>query len=45
MADTMALDSPQGVFQQNEATLVGNNEVITQGVGDNNHQSLSLMKS
>ena len=45
MADTMALDSPQGVFQQNEATLVGNNEVITQGVGDNNHQPPSLMKS
>ena len=45
MADTMALDSPQGVFQQNEATLVGNNEVITRGAGDNNHQPPSLMKS
>ena len=45
MADSMALESPQGVFQKNEATLVGNNEVITRGVSDSNHQPPSLMKS
>ena len=45
MADTMALESSQGVFQRSEATLVGNNEVVTQGVSDNNHQPPSLIKS
>jgi flagellar M-ring protein FliF len=45
MADTMALESSQGVFQKSEATLVGNNEVVTQGVSDNNHQPPSLIKS
>ena len=38
MADTMALETPQGVFQTNEATpdelLVGNNDVAMRDVDE-----------
>ena len=49
MADTMALETPQGVFQTNEATpdelLVGNNDVAMRDVDEKNSQSTSLVKS
>jgi flagellar M-ring protein FliF len=49
MADTMALETPQGVFQTNEATpdelLVGNNDVAMRGVDEKGSQSTSLVKS
>jgi flagellar M-ring protein FliF len=49
MADTMALETPQGVFQTNEATpeelLVGNNDVAMREVEEKSSQSTSLVKS
>ena len=49
MADTMALETPQGVFQTNEATpdelLVGNNDVAMREVDEKGSQSTSLVKS
>jgi flagellar M-ring protein FliF len=49
MADTMALETPQGVFQTNEATsdelLVENNDVAMREVEEKNSQSTSLVKS
>ena len=49
MADTMALENPQGGFQTNESTpdelLVGNNDVVKGKVSEENNQSTSLVKS
>jgi flagellar M-ring protein FliF len=49
MADTMALESPQGVFQANEETadelLVESKEVVSGDVSDAHNQSTSLIKS
>ena len=49
MADTMALEPPQGVFQTNEPTpdemLVGNNDVVMREADETNSQSTSLVKS
>ena len=49
MADTMALEPPQGVFQTNEPTpdemLVGNNDVVMREADEKDSRSTSLVKS